>query len=49
MSAGVERVILMRSKDVYETTRLYGLNYEQNELRVRDIPSYVLFSGITHG
>ena len=28
-------------------TPLYGLNYEQNEVRVRNIPSCVLTSGIT--
>ena len=29
------------------TKPLYDLNYEQNAIRVRNIPSYVLYSGIS--
>ena len=30
-----------------KTTPLYGLNYEHNEVRVRNNPSCVLTSGVT--
>ena len=30
-----------------KTTPLYGLNYKQNKVRVRSIPSCVLTSGIS--
>ena len=33
--------------DVTRTKPLYSLNYEQNTIRVRNIPSSVLSSGIS--
>ena len=50
MSKGGRESHLNAVKKMFmKTTPFYDLNYAQNELRVRDILSCVLSSGITHG